>query len=139
MSDEGKAAMIERREIIEDRANRDAFRLCVLILIVVAIGLVVLGIAAWNSRFMLMPIVPRSQLSTPRAESTPSSKTANRSATARGVVHSHSADLAAIAAVVEQTCGPVPLAVGADAKRESAKAIRSPHAANAAGSQTIFA
>ncbi len=50
---------ITRHEIMEERANRDAFRLCVLILLVVALGLTVLGIAAWNSRFMLMPLVPR--------------------------------------------------------------------------------
>jgi hypothetical protein len=52
---------VERREIIEERGNRDAFRLAVMIIMMVIAGLTVLGIAAWNSRFMLMPLVPRAE------------------------------------------------------------------------------
>ena len=48
-----------RHEILEERGNRDAFRICVLLVILLALLIGVLGIAAWNSRFMLMPIVPR--------------------------------------------------------------------------------
>lgn len=68
MSDE---PTVTRHEIMEERGNRDAFRLCVLVLLVVALGLVVLGVVAWNLRVMLIPLIPREkpapQLSTPPA------------------------------------------------------------------------
>ena len=50
---------IIRHEINEDRANRDAFHLCWGIIALAALFLIVLGIAAFNSRFMLMPLIPR--------------------------------------------------------------------------------
>jgi hypothetical protein len=52
---------IERREILEERGNRDAFHLAIMISVLFALFLIVLGIAAYNSRFMLMPLVPRAE------------------------------------------------------------------------------
>ncbi len=128
-----------RHEIMEERGNRDAFKLCVIILAVVALGLVVLGIAAWKMNVIMMPLMPRDpakaqkafEFSTSRAQSAPSTQTALRSITVRGVDHSRS-----VQALVEQTCGPVPMLVAARLGL-AAKAIRLPHTAQAAGPQKI--
>ena len=54
--------VIDRHEILEERGNRDAFRLCVLLLVVMAIGLVVLGIALVNTSIVLIPHAAESEL-----------------------------------------------------------------------------
>lgn len=40
--------------------NRDAFRLALIIALLFALFLIVLGIAAWNTRIAFMPLVPKS-------------------------------------------------------------------------------
>lgn len=39
--------------------NRDAFRLCLVIATLFALFLVVLGIAAWNTRIAFLPLTPK--------------------------------------------------------------------------------
>lgn len=139
MTDDAK---VTRHEIMEERGNRDAFRLCVLVLIVVAIIATALGVVgtvvAMHTHFLVMPLpsreVPRAQLSTPRAERTPSSKTAPRSVTARRVDPFPTLD--ALIMRGEQTCGPVPFMGGAVVFGGlAAKAIPAGTTADAAGPQ----
>lgn len=39
--------------------NRDAFRLCLVIATLFALFLIVLGIAAWNTRIAFLPLTPK--------------------------------------------------------------------------------
>lgn len=53
--------MTTRHEIMEERGNRDAFRLAMVIAGLFLAFLIVLGIAAWNTRIAFMPLVPKAQ------------------------------------------------------------------------------
>lgn len=50
---------VERREILEERANRDAFRICLALIALMLVALIVAGIVAWNVRVILYPLMPR--------------------------------------------------------------------------------
>ncbi len=50
---------ILRHEINEDRANRDAFKLALVIGTLFALFLVALILAAWNTRIAFLPLAPK--------------------------------------------------------------------------------
>lgn len=57
MNDHDSPPILARREeLLEERGNRDAFWLCLTFMVVVAIGLIVLGIAVANTRFIAIPV-----------------------------------------------------------------------------------
>lgn len=51
-------APTKRHEILEERANRDAFRLAILLIVLLGMLITVLGIAAWNSRILVIATSP---------------------------------------------------------------------------------
>jgi len=56
---------ILRQEILEERGNRDAFHALLIVSALFALFLVVLGIAAWNTRIAFMPLVPKAPAAAP--------------------------------------------------------------------------
>ncbi len=50
---------IVRREILEERANRDAFHLALLLIVLLGMLITVIGIAAWNTRIAFIPLAPK--------------------------------------------------------------------------------
>lgn len=59
---------VERREIMEERGNRDAFYALLIVSLLFALFLVALIIAAWNTRIAFLPLMPKSPA--PAAEKT---------------------------------------------------------------------